>query len=95
MKEDCHDGSRPSHPRPGQRYPPETVADEPLPNPWEARLGALLIQRPDSARYHYLMANALNNDTKADPQRAADHYRKSLRLDPKQPACLGRASHRD
>src|SRR5438874_10813929 len=52
-------------------------------------LTALLVQRPDSARYHYLMANALNNDMKADPQRAADHYRKSLRLDPQQPTCLG------
>src|SRR5438067_2205023 len=43
-------------------------------------LTALLVQRPDSARYHYLMANALNYDTKADPQRAAEHYRQSLRL---------------
>lgn len=52
-------------------------------------LTALLVQRPDNARYHYLMANALNNDTKADPQRAAEHYRQSLQLDPKQPLCLG------
>jgi tetratricopeptide (TPR) repeat protein len=52
-------------------------------------LTALLVQRPDSARYHYLMATALNSDERADPQRAAEHYRKSLQLDPNQPDCLG------
>ena len=35
----------------------------------------LLVQRPDSARYHYMMASALNGDTKSNPQRAAEHYR--------------------
>lgn len=52
-------------------------------------LSALLVQRPDSARYHYMMAGALNGDEKADPRRAAEHFRKSLRLDPKQPKCQG------
>jgi tetratricopeptide (TPR) repeat protein len=52
-------------------------------------LTALLVQQPDSARYHYLMAIALNGDVKADPQRAAEHYRQSLQLDPDQPDCLG------
>lgn len=52
-------------------------------------LSALLVQRPDSARYHYMMASALNGDTKSNPQRAAEHYRKSLELDANQPKCLG------
>ena len=52
-------------------------------------LTAVLVQRPDSARYHYLMASAHNGDAKCDPQRAAEHYRKSLQLDPGQPRCLG------
>lgn len=52
-------------------------------------LTALLVQRPDSARYHYLMASALNGDEKSDPRRAAEHYRKSLELDPNQTKCLG------
>ncbi len=52
-------------------------------------LTALLLQCPSSARYHYLMATALNGDERANPERAAEHYRKSLQLDPKQPKCLG------
>jgi len=52
-------------------------------------LAAVLVQQPDNPRYHYLMAAALNGDDKADPQRAAEHYRKSLQLDPDQPRCLG------
>lgn len=52
-------------------------------------LTALLTQRPDSARYHYLMAGALDGDERSNPRRAAEHYRQSLRLDPKQPKCLG------
>lgn len=51
-------------------------------------LTAVLIQRPNSARYHYLMATALGGDEKANPQQAASHYRKSLDLDPNQPRCL-------
>jgi tetratricopeptide (TPR) repeat protein len=52
-------------------------------------LAALLVQCPDSARYHYLMATALDNDERADPHRAAEYYTKSLKLDPQQPRCLG------
>lgn len=50
---------------------------------------ALLAQCPDNARYHYLMASALNGDERSDPQRAAEHYRRSLALDPNQTRCLG------
>lgn len=52
-------------------------------------LTALLIQRPNNARYQYLMAAALNGDEKCDPHRAAEHYRQSMQLDPDQPRCLG------
>ena len=51
-------------------------------------LRAALHYQPDSARYHYLLATTLAADEKADPQRAIEHYRKSLELDPKQPLCL-------
>ncbi len=47
-----------------------------------------LLYQPDSARYHYLMGTALSADEKADPRRAAEHYRKALELEPDQPACL-------
>jgi tetratricopeptide (TPR) repeat protein len=52
-------------------------------------LTAALVHQPDCARYHYLMAIALESDDRADRHRAADHYRASLRLDPDQPDCLG------
>jgi tetratricopeptide (TPR) repeat protein len=51
-------------------------------------LTAALALRPDSAYYHYLMATALDTDKKADSERAAAHYRRSLELDPDQPHCL-------
>jgi tetratricopeptide (TPR) repeat protein len=51
-------------------------------------LTAALVHRPDCARYHYLMAGALAADERIDRQRAAEHYRKSLDLDPKQPQWL-------
>jgi tetratricopeptide (TPR) repeat protein len=52
-------------------------------------LTALLVQCPDNARYHYLMATAYDLDERSDTQRAAQHYRKSLALEPNQPRCLG------
>jgi tetratricopeptide (TPR) repeat protein len=52
-------------------------------------LTALLVQCPDNARYQYLMASAYDQDERADPHRAAEHYRKSLELYPKQVRCLG------
>jgi tetratricopeptide (TPR) repeat protein len=52
-------------------------------------LTAALVHKPQSARYHYLMAMALASDVTADRQRAAEHYRRSLEIDPQQPTCLG------
>jgi Tfp pilus assembly protein PilF len=52
-------------------------------------LTAALRHQPDNARYHYLMASAVEADNKADPERAAEHYRRSLDLDPEEPQCLG------
>ncbi len=51
-------------------------------------LAAVLVQQPDNARYHYLMATALRCDEEGDAHRAARHYRKSLEIDPDQPECL-------
>jgi Tfp pilus assembly protein PilF len=52
-------------------------------------LKAVLVQQPENARYHHLMAAALAADSQSDPQRAADHYRRSIQLDPEQPRVLG------
>jgi Tfp pilus assembly protein PilF len=52
-------------------------------------LTAALLHQPTNARYHYLLATALDNDGQGDDNRAAEHYRKSLELDPEQPRCLG------
>jgi tetratricopeptide (TPR) repeat protein len=52
-------------------------------------LSVALHYRPDCARYHYLMATAIIDDETADPNRALEHYRRSLELDPEQPDCLG------
>jgi tetratricopeptide (TPR) repeat protein len=54
----------------------------------QRHLTTALVHQPDNARYHFLMATALAGDDKADRQRAADHYRKSLQLEPEQPTCL-------
>jgi tetratricopeptide (TPR) repeat protein len=51
-------------------------------------LAAALRHQPDSARYHYLLATAVAAEDTGDPRRAAQHYRRSLQLDPRQPACL-------
>jgi tetratricopeptide (TPR) repeat protein len=52
-------------------------------------LAAALLFDPDNPRYHSLLADALNSGDKRDPDRAAEHYRRSLELDPRQPHCLG------
>jgi Tfp pilus assembly protein PilF len=52
-------------------------------------LTAALAHQPDHARYHYLLAGALNSDERGDLRSAAEHYRRSLELDPQQPRCLG------
>lgn len=48
-------------------------------------LAVALLYRPDSARYHLLMARALNSLDHGDPERAAEHYRRSVELDANQP----------
>ncbi len=52
-------------------------------------LTAALRHQPDNAHNHYLMGTAVDADSKGDPERAAEHYRRSLELDPDQPQCLG------
>jgi len=54
-------------------------------------LTAALVQKPTSARYHFLMASALESDEKGDDRRALQHYRMSLDLDSDQPERLGEA----
>src|SRR5262249_21335378 len=51
-------------------------------------LTAVLAHQPDSARYHYLMARAVEADRRAEPERALEHYRRSLEIDPEQSDCL-------
>lgn len=51
-------------------------------------LTALLRHQPGSARYHHLMARAVDADRRADPERALEHFHHSLELDPDQPGCL-------
>lgn len=50
-------------------------------------LAALLCLCPRNARYHLLMATAIQKQKK-DPERALRYFRKALQLDPKQPDCL-------
>jgi tetratricopeptide (TPR) repeat protein len=51
-------------------------------------LTAALAHQPDNARYHELMGRAVEADARADPERALEHYRRALELDPDQPECL-------
>jgi tetratricopeptide (TPR) repeat protein len=44
--------------------------------------------QPDSARYHYLMAGALRAGDRGNLEKAAEHYRRSLELDPENVKCL-------
>lgn len=50
-------------------------------------LAAALQHAPDEARYHYHMATALAHDSDGDLERAAEHYRRSLELDPTPVKC--------
>ena len=51
-------------------------------------LTAALVHQPTNARYHLLMARAVEADRRGDPDRALEHYRRSLEIDPDQPDCL-------
>src|SRR5208282_414647 len=42
----------------------------------------------DCARYHYLMATALQKGRYSEPERALEHYRKAIELEPEDPQCL-------
>src|SRR5262249_32379920 len=50
-------------------------------------LAAALRYQPDHAGYHYLMARADYAEDTGDPLQPAEHYRRSLALDPNQPHC--------
>jgi tetratricopeptide (TPR) repeat protein len=51
-------------------------------------LTAALRHQPDNARYHYLLATTLQAEEGADFQRAGEHYRRALELDPGHVKCL-------
>jgi tetratricopeptide (TPR) repeat protein len=51
-------------------------------------LSIALLYRPESARYHYLMATSLERGRHRDEKRAAAHYQKALQFDAEQPRCL-------
>ena len=52
-------------------------------------LTAALMYSPDNAHYHYLLAAAWRADDQGNDDRAAEHYRRSLELEPDQVKCLG------
>ncbi len=51
-------------------------------------LTVALRYQPDNARYHYLLATALQSEDGGDTQRAAEHYCRALALDPGHINCL-------
>jgi tetratricopeptide (TPR) repeat protein len=51
-------------------------------------LTAVLRHQPNEARYHYLMGTACLAEGRGDPERAAEHFQRSLELDPKHVKCL-------
>ncbi len=51
-------------------------------------LTAVLRYQPDNPRYHCMMAHALEDDERCDPEHAALHYRRSLQIDPNNTDCL-------
>jgi Tfp pilus assembly protein PilF len=56
-------------------------------------LTAALRHQPDNARYHYLLATALTAEEGADLERAGEHYRRALELDPGHVKCLADYGH--
>ena len=51
-------------------------------------LTAALRHQPDNARYHYLLATALQAEEDGDLTRAGEHFRRALELDPGHVKCL-------
>src|SRR4051812_21630144 len=43
-------------------------------------LTAALVHEPENAAYHFLLASAIVEDTRADQQRATPHFRRALEL---------------
>jgi Tfp pilus assembly protein PilF len=56
-------------------------------------LTAALRHQPDNARYHYLLATALQAEDGADLERAGEHFRRALELDPGHVKCLADYGH--
>lgn len=56
-------------------------------------LTAALRHQPDNARYHYLLGAALHAEEGADLERAGEHYRRALELDPNHVQCLADYGH--
>lgn len=56
-------------------------------------LTAALRHQPDNARYHYLLATALQAEDAAELRRASEHYRRALELDPGHVKCLADYGH--
>jgi tetratricopeptide (TPR) repeat protein len=52
-------------------------------------LTAALRHQPACARYHHLMGNAVQAEDRGNLERAAEHYRRSLEIDPAGVKCLG------
>jgi tetratricopeptide (TPR) repeat protein len=51
-------------------------------------LAVALRFQPDNARYHYLLAGALRAGDRGNLEKAAEHYRRALELDPESVKCL-------
>ena len=56
-------------------------------------LTAALRHQPDNARYHYLLATALQAEEGMELERAGEHYRRALELDPGHVKCLADYGH--
>lgn len=52
-------------------------------------LAAALAHQPDNPHYHFLLAQAIEEDPKGDVEKALQHYRRALRADGDQPSYLG------
>jgi tetratricopeptide (TPR) repeat protein len=50
------------------------------------KLAAALVRQPDNARYHFLMAGAVEEDDDCDQRRSLASYRRCTKLDPENPA---------
>lgn len=72
MAEECH-----------ARLSELLIADKQFGNA-RRHLAILMCLRPSHGKYYYLFAKSLHRDSKGDPDRAAEYYKKALDLDPTQ-----------